>query len=538
MDGNSSSAAIMFSSEAAVRGAGDAIAPYLGVLWVQAKALVIVPVLRVMVYLCLVMLIMILMEKVYLGAVSAYLKLFRRTPAKQYKWEPIKKEDDAEIGNSGYPTVLVQIPMCNEKRVYQLSIGAACNLSWPTNRIIIQVLDDSTDPEVKALVQQECRRWAGKGVNIKYETRDNRKGFKAGSLKQGMKHSYVKSCEYVAIFDADFEPDPDFLYRTIPFLVHNPDIGLVQARWKYVNANECMLTRLQEMSMDRHFSVEQEVGSAIHAFFGFNGTAGIWRIAALDDAGGWKDRTTVEDMDLGCRAGLKGWKFVFLGDVRVKSELPSSFKAYRYQQHRWSCGPANLFKKMTFEIMRNKKVTIWKKLYLIYAFFFVNKIVAHVLTFIYYCLVLPATVLIPELKIPLWGALYVPTLTALLTLLPCPRSLHMTAFWMLFENVMALHRTIGTFIGLLEVGRIHEWVVTEKQGNTKTAQPKSAKKVPRFRLGERLHLWEIIVGFYMLFCGWYNLIFGDNYYYVYLFLQGVSFLVIGFGYIGAFVTTS
>nr|GMD52735.1 glucomannan 4-beta-mannosyltransferase 9-like [Ipomoea batatas] len=167
------------------------------------------------------------------------------------------------------------------------------------------------------MVQQECRRWAGKGVNIKYETRDNRKGFKAGSLKQGMKHSYVKSCEYVAIFDADFEPDPDFLYRTIPFLVHNPDIGLVQARWKYVNANECMLTRLQEMSMDHHFSVEQEVGSAFHAFFGFNGTAGIWRIAALDDAGGWKDRTTVEDMDLGCRAGLKGWKFVFLGDVRV-----------------------------------------------------------------------------------------------------------------------------------------------------------------------------------------------------------------------------
>nr|GMD58897.1 glucomannan 4-beta-mannosyltransferase 9-like [Ipomoea batatas] len=319
-----------------------------------------------------------------------------------------------------YPMVLVQIPMRNEKEVYQLSIGAACNLSWPADRIIVQVLDDSTDPAIMALVQQECRRWAGKGVNIKYETRENRKGFKAGSLKQGMKHSYVKLCEYVAVFDADFEPDPDFLCRAIPFLVHNPEIGLVQARWKFVNSDECMLTRMQEMSMDYHFTVEQEVGSAVHAFFGFNGTAGVWRMSALNDAGGWKDRTTVEDMDLGCRAGLKGWKFVFLGDVRVKSELPSSFKAYRYQQHRWSCGPAFLFKKMVMEIVTSK-VSVWRKVYLIYAFFLVNKIVAHIVTFVFYCLVLPATVLIPEVKVPLWGAVYIPLAVTLLNALPCPR---------------------------------------------------------------------------------------------------------------------
>ena len=139
------------------------------------------------------------------------------------------------------------------------------------------------------------------------------------------------------------------------------------------------MTRMQEMFLDYHFVVEQEVGSSTHAFFSFNGhlssfhffspriflstltwfpagTAGVWRIAAIEEAGGWKDRTTVEDMDLAVRAGLLGWKFVYLGDLKVKNELPSTFKAYRYQQHRWSCGPANLFKKMALEIIRNRVI--------------------------------------------------------------------------------------------------------------------------------------------------------------------------------------
>ncbi|MCI06307.1 glucomannan 4-beta-mannosyltransferase 9-like, partial [Trifolium medium] len=118
-------------------------------------------------------------------------------------------------------------------QVYQLSIGAACGLSWPSDRIIIQILDDSTDPTIKELVQVECRKWESKGVNIKYEVRDNRNGYKAGALKEGIKHSYVTQCDYVAIFDADFQPESDFLCRTIPFLVNNPEIGLVQARWTF-----------------------------------------------------------------------------------------------------------------------------------------------------------------------------------------------------------------------------------------------------------------------------------------------------------------
>lgn len=479
---------------------------------------------------------MLFIERVYMGIVIVLLKLFGRKPQKRYKWEAMK--DDVELGNSAYPMVLIQIPMYNEKEVYQLSIGAACGLSWPSDRITIQVLDDSTDPTIKDLVELECQRWASKGINIKYEIRDNRNGYKAGALKEGMKHSYVKQCDYVAIFDADFQPEPDFLWRTIPFLVHNPDIALVQARWKFVNADECLMTRMQEMSLDYHFTVEQEVGSSTYAFFGFNGTAGVWRISALNEAGGWKDRTTVEDMDLAVRASLKGWKFVYVGDLKVKNELPSTFKAYRYQQHRWSCGPANLFKKMVREIIRTKRVTLWKKLYVIYSFFFVRKIVAHIVTFVFYCVVLPATVLVPEVEVPKWGAVYIPSIITLLNAVGTPRSLHLLVFWILFENVMSLHRTKATLIGLLEAGRVNEWVVTEKLGDLKSKLGGKTLKKPRIRIGERVHLLELGVGAYLFLCGCYDVAFGKNHYFIYLFLQSIAFFVAGVGYVGTFVPYS
>lgn len=509
----------------------------IGFIWEETRAPLIVPLLRLTVGVCLAMSVMLFVERVYMGVVIMLVKVVGWKPEKRYTWEPLK--EDLELGNSNYPMVLVQIPMYNEREVYQLSIGAACGLSWPSDRIIVQVLDDSTDPAIKNLVEMECQRWGSKGINIKYEVRDNRKGYKAGALKEGMKHRYVKDCDYVVIFDADFQPEPDFLWRTIPFLAHNPHIALVQARWKFVNADECLLTRMQEMSLDYHFTVEQEVGSSTYAFFGFNGTAGVWRISAINEAGGWKDRTTVEDMDLAVRASLKGWKFVYLGDLKVKNELPSTFKAYRYQQHRWSCGPANLFRKMIGEIIRNKKVTLWKKVHVIYSFFFVRKIVAHIVTFIFYCVVLPATVLVPEVQVPKWGAVYIPTTITLLNAVGTPRSLHLVVFWILFENVMSLHRTKATFIGLLEAGRVNEWVVTEKLGDALKIKlgSKSSKK-PRTKIAERMHLLELGVGAYLLFCGCYDFAYGRNHYFIYLFLQSFAFFIAGFGYVGTFVPNS
>ncbi|XP_068341741.1 glucomannan 4-beta-mannosyltransferase 9-like [Pyrus communis] len=300
------------------------------------------------------------------------------------------------------------------------------------------------------------------------------------------------------------------------------------------------MTRMQEMSLDYHFTVEQEVGSSTHAFFGFNGTAGVWRIAAINEAGGWKDRTTVEDMDLAVRASLKGWKFVYLGSIQVKNELPSTFKAYRYQQHRWSCGPANLFRKMVMEIIRNKKVTCWKKVHVIYSFFFVRKIIAHINAFVFYCIVLPATVLVPEVVVPKWGGIYIPSLITLLNAVGTPRSIHLLVFWILFENVMSLHRTKATIIGLLEASRVNEWIVTEKLGDALKTLKVATKlpRKPRFRIGERLHLLELAVGLYLFFCGCYDFIFGKNYFYLFLYIQATAFFIIGFGYVGTFVPNS
>ncbi|XP_042373719.1 glucomannan 4-beta-mannosyltransferase 9-like isoform X2 [Zingiber officinale] len=521
----------------AFQGTRDDITQQMGIVWEHIKSPVVVPLLRLAVLICLAMSLMLFVEKVYMAVVIVLVRLFRRRPETNYKWEPMG--EDPEAGNAAYPMVLVQIPMYNEKEVYQLSIAAACGLSWPSDRIIIQVLDDSTDPAIKELVVKECHRRASKGVNIKYEIRENRNGYKAGALKEGMKHSYVKQCDYVAIFDADFQPEPDFLMRSVPFLLHNHNIALVQARWKFVNSDECLMTRMQEMSLDYHFTVEQEVGSSTCAFFGFNGTAGVWRISALNEAGGWKDRTTVEDMDLAVRASLRGWKFIFLGDLEAKSELPSTLKAYRYQQHRWSCGPANLFRKMAVEIAMNKKVNLWTKIHVIYSFFFVRKIVAHIVTFIFYCVVIPATVLVPQVQVPKWGLVYVPSIITMLNAVGTPRSLHLLVFWILFENVMSLHRTKATFIGLLEVGRVNEWVVTEKLGDImKTKNGGKAARRFRLRIGEKLHLLELFTGAYLYFCGCYDLAFGSNHYYLYLFAQGTAFFIVGLGYVGTFVPRS
>ncbi|KAL4296139.1 hypothetical protein GQ457_12G027710 [Hibiscus cannabinus] len=520
----------------------DDITGQLGLIWELIKAPLIVPLLQLGVYICLAMSLMLFMERVYMGIVIILVKLFWKKPEKRYNFEPI--QDDVELGSSNFPVVLVQIPMFNEKEVYKISIGAACGLSWPSDRLVIQVLDDSTDPAIKLMVEQECQRWASKGLNITYQIRENRTGYKAGALKEGLKRSYVKHCEYVAIFDADFRPEPDFLRRSIPFLVNNPDIALVQARWRFVNADECLLTRMQEMSLDYHFTVEQEVGSATHAFFGFNGTAGIWRIAAINEAGGWKDRTTVEDMDLAVRASLRGWKFVYLGDLQVKSELPSTFKAFRFQQHRWSCGPANLFRKMVWEIIQNKKVKFWKKVYVIYSFFFVRKIIAHMVTFIFYCVVLPLTILVPEVKVPIWGAVYIPSVITILNSVGTPRSIHLLFYWILFENVMSLHRTKATFIGLLEAGRVNEWVVTEKLGDAvKKAAADAAKSKNntktfrkfRFKFTDRLNTLELGFAAFLFLCGCYDFVHGKNNYFVYLFLQTISFFITGIGYVGTII---
>ncbi|XP_008787118.2 glucomannan 4-beta-mannosyltransferase 9-like [Phoenix dactylifera] len=499
--------------------------------------MVLVPVVRVAIIFCLIMSVMLFIEKFSMGLVSFYVKVFRRKPEKIYKWEPIR--EDEELGTLAYPMVLVQIPMYNEREVYRLSIGAVCNLVWPSDRLIIQVLDDSTDLTIRDMVQKECDKWLGKGINIHYISRDNRNGYKAGAMKEAMEIDYVQQCEHVAIFDADFQPASDFLIRTVPFLMNNPEIALVQARWKFVNADECLMTRIQEMSLNYHFKIEQQSGSSTFAFFGFNGTAGVWRIQAINEVEGWKERTTVEDMDLAVRASLAGWKFVYVGNVKVKSELPSTYKAYRFQQHRWSCGPANLFRKVAMEIIKAKKVPLGKKFFLVYNFFFARRIISHNVTFFFYCVVIPVSVFFPEIQIPRWGAVYIPTAITLLNSVGTPSSIHLTIFWILFENAMSWHRCKAVFIGLTEADRVNEWIVTEKLGDMMKAKSISTV-VKKFgtKFWERFHFAEIAIGVYLILCASYDYAFNTDRYFIYIFPLSLSFLIMGFGYVGTFVPGS
>ncbi|KAL0390615.1 UNVERIFIED_CONTAM: Glucomannan 4-beta-mannosyltransferase 2 [Sesamum calycinum] len=532
----------------------------IGRLWRILRASLIVPLLRVSLYVCLVMSTMLLIEWLYIGGVVLYVKMFGRKPERRYKWEAV--EDGSETGSAAFPMVLVQIPLFNEKEVYKLSIGAACSLSWPADRLLIQVVDGSTDILIKDMVEKECMKWAGRGINIIHQTRETREGYKAGALKEGLNYDYVKECEYVAIFDADFQPEPDFLRRALPFLIHNQDIALVQARWRFftgkfsmslkhelsydfpVNAVECLLTRLEEMSLDYHFTAEQEAGSTVHAFFGFNGSAGIWRIAAINEAGGWDDRTTAEDMDLAVRAVLKGWKLVYVGDLELiilfpigESELPSTLKAFRSQQHRWSCGPCNLFGKIVMDVIKSKKVSLWKKVYMIYNFFFVRKIVGHTCIFFSYCLVLPLTILIPEVNVPKGGAVFIPCIIAgINSILATPRSLHLVFLWILFENVMSLHLTKAIVKGLLGTKNANEWIITEKIGDStkiNTNNEPVAPEKPRSEvLRDRILLPELGFAMFLFLSGGYGFLYRNDYYFVYLFLQGITFTIVGFGLIG------
>ncbi|KAM3406469.1 hypothetical protein ACQJBY_000516 [Aegilops geniculata] len=479
---------------------------------------------------------MLFVDRLYMGVVVSVLWLYRR--CRNGNQRNKGDDDNLESDDADRPMVLVQIPMFNEKQVFRLSIGAACGLWWPADKLVIQVLDDSTDAGIRSLVEAKCRRWAGKGVHIRYENRSNRSGYKAGAMRDGLKKQYVKDCEFVAVFDADFQPNADFLRATVPVLQADPAVALVQARWRFVNADECILTRLQEMSLDYHFSVEQEVGSACHGFFGFNGTAGVWRLHALADAGGWKDRTTVKDMDLAVRASMRGWRFVYAGDVQVRNELPSSYKVYRYQQHRWSCGPANLMRKMFWEIVANKQVSAWKKLHVLYGFFFVRKVVAHLATFLFCCVVIPAYVLVggQDVRLPQYLPMYVAAVLTLLNAVCTPRSCHhLLVFWILFENVMSIHRCKATIIGLLEASRANEWVVTEKLGGSTTSTPAAFTTImaKKKKSSSSFLAPEIVMGLFLLYCALYNIVFGHDHFYVYLLMQSAAAFVIGFGYVGS-----
>src|SRR5262249_48464303 len=264
--------------------------------------------------------------------VYLYMRTRHRPPKRQPPLDPL-------------PVVPIQLPLYNEMYVADRLIDAVCRIEYPRDRLEVQVLDDSTD-ETRGIAELAVRRYAAQGVDIKYYHRTDRRGFKAGALEVGLR---VARGEFVAIFDADFIPPPDFLGRTMPHF-SDPKIGMVQARWGHVNQDYSLLTKIQSILLDGHFVLEHGGRNRSGRFFNFNGTAGVWRRIVIDDAGGWQHDTLTEDLDLSYRAQLRGWRFVFVSEVIAPVEM----NAFKSQQYRWAKGSIQTCIKLLPMLLRSK----------------------------------------------------------------------------------------------------------------------------------------------------------------------------------------
>lgn len=256
-----------------------------------------------------------------------------------------------------FPHVTVQLPVYNEMYVIERLIEAVANFNYPSDKLEIQVLDDSTDETVQ-IISRKVKELRAAGLDISQVIRPERKGFKAGALDFGM-----NTCkgEYIAIFDADFVPTPNFLLDTIPYF-QDEQIGVVQTRWEHINKEYSLLTRLQAFALDAHFSVEQGGRNFAGHFINFNGTAGVWRKQAIIDGGGWKADTLTEDLDLSYRAQLKGWKFIFKEEIGAPAELPAEMNALKAQQFRWTKGAAECTVKNLGKVVKHKNYSFWTKI--------------------------------------------------------------------------------------------------------------------------------------------------------------------------------
>ncbi len=246
------------------------------------------------------------------------------------------------------PTVTVQLPIYNEMFVVERLLESVARLNYPADLLEIQLLDDSTD-ETRYVALKAVESLRRQGVNIHYLHRENRNGFKAGALAHGLK---VAKGEFIAIFDADFVPDPEFLSKTIHYFT-NPKLGMVQTRWGHINRDYNHLTQVEAMILDGHFVMEHGGRFRSGRFFNFNGTAGMWRREAIESSGGWQHDTLTEDTDLSYRAQMAGWEFLYLPEVVCPAELPVEMNAFKNQQFRWAKGLVQTGIKLLPRILRS-----------------------------------------------------------------------------------------------------------------------------------------------------------------------------------------
>jgi cellulose synthase/poly-beta-1,6-N-acetylglucosamine synthase-like glycosyltransferase len=246
-----------------------------------------------------------------------------------------------------WPKVTIQLPVYNERYVVERLVEAISRLEYPRGLLEVQVLDDSTD-DTQEVARACVERYGALGLDIRYLHRTNREGYKAGALAEGLK---TASGEFIAIFDADFQPSSDFLRLTLPYF-SEPNIAMAQTRWTYLNREYSPLTEVESILLDGHFVIEHGARARSGRFFNFNGTAGVWRRKAIEDAGGWQHDTLTEDTDLSYRAQLRGWKFLYLPGIECPSELPVEMNAFKSQQARWAKGLMQTAKKILPQMLR------------------------------------------------------------------------------------------------------------------------------------------------------------------------------------------
>jgi len=295
-----------------------------------------------------------------------------------------RKRENSSIEWEHLPLITVQLPIYNEKFVIERLLDSVSRLDYPRNNLEIQVLDDSTD-DTSLIVENKIKALRAIGLNILHIRRENRQGFKAGALQNGLESA---SGEYLAIFDADFIPESDFLLRTIRYFSHD-QIGMVQTRWGHINPKQSWLTRVQEIGLNGHFTIDQTGRNTSGYFINFNGTAGIWRKACIIDAGGWQCDTLTEDLDISYRAQMKGWKFRYQQGIITPAELPEQLSAVRSQQFRWTKGGVETSKKLLVKLWKGKfllKIKLFGSFHLlnnyIYAFILLSALASVPLMFV------------------------------------------------------------------------------------------------------------------------------------------------------------
>ena len=271
-------------------------------------------------------------------------------------WRKSPKAQAIWVGK--LPRVTVQLPVYNERYVIDRLIDSVMALDYPKELLEVQILDDSDD-KTSELAGLSAQRWIEKGFDVVYLKRPQRSGFKAGALAYGLEK--VKG-DFIAIFDADFIPDPDFLKSVIPHF-SNSKVALVQTRWGHLNRNHSLLSEMQAFGLDAHFTIEQVGRSEFHSFINFNGTAGVWRKEAIIDSGGWSSDTLTEDLDLSYRAQMKDWDFVYLEDVVSPAELPITMNALKTQQFRWTKGAAECAVKNLGKVWRSDHLSLQTKIH-------------------------------------------------------------------------------------------------------------------------------------------------------------------------------